>query len=156
VGARIPLLADDPNRFEAALLLGPAQASEKIVDHRVEPGNYRFAGLVEEVFDPSGPHRSSNKVECRRVKVSRAQNPPNAGKELTSTLQEQEEVCVRQVPRDDEQGDGDACDGECREGRVGLTRSSGRADFAFACVTRGQGAGKCREVVCVVVNNQEN
>ena len=87
MGARIPLLADDPNRFEAALLLGPAQASEKIVDNRVEPCNHRFARLVEEVVDPSRPHRSSNKVECRRVNVSRAQNPPGAGKELTSTLQ---------------------------------------------------------------------
>src|ERR1700737_4137516 len=65
VGARIPLLADDPDRLEAALLPGPAQASEKIVDNRIEPCDHRFAGLVEEVFDPSGPHRSSNNVECR-------------------------------------------------------------------------------------------
>jgi len=70
-------------------------------------------------------------------------------------LQEQEEVCVPQIPRDDEQGDGDACDGKCRQGRVRLTRSSGRAYLVFACVTRGQRAGKCREVVRVAVNNQE-
>jgi len=49
VGARIPLLADDPNRLEAALLPGPAQASEKIVDNRVEPCHHWFTGLVEEV-----------------------------------------------------------------------------------------------------------
>src|SRR6202011_3424753 len=108
------------------------------------------------VVDPSCPHRSSNKIECRRVKVSRAQNPPGAGKELTSTLQEQEGVCVPQVPRDDEQGDGDACDGECRQGCVCLTRSSGCAYLVFACVTRGQRAGKCREVIRVAVKNQEH
>jgi len=33
VGARIPLLANDANRFEATLLLGSPQASEKIVDN---------------------------------------------------------------------------------------------------------------------------
>src|SRR5258708_37212437 len=89
-GGGIPLLADDPNRLEAALLPGPAQASEEVVNNRVEPCDHRFAGLVEEVGDPSRQHRSSNKVECRRVKVSRAQNPAGAGKELTSTVQDQE------------------------------------------------------------------
>jgi len=63
---------------------------------RLEPCGHRFAGRVEEVINPSCPHRFSDKTECRTVKVIGAQNPPGTGKELTRTLQEREEFCVPQ------------------------------------------------------------